>query len=73
MAPGGQGALVDVCDSKARPQRPVRTRRPGMGPGRAATQGRLGTGDLKVLGAGATSETTMSKGETEAQRGEGLA
>lgn len=36
MAPGGQGTLVDVCDGKSHPQRPVwtlaRPRHPG-GPG----------------------------------------
>lgn len=78
VAPGGQGALVDVCDSKAHPQRPARTAGPGRPVGRAAAWEGSRTGPAghrrpQSAGAGAASETATSKGETEAQREEGPA
>lgn len=69
MAPGGQGALVDVCDSKAHPQRPARNRPgqvapwAGLRPGRAAARGQLGTGGLKVLGLGPPQRPPRRKGK----------
>lgn len=57
MSPGGQGALVNVCEGKPRPQHPeghpagLRSqRRARMAPGRAATGGHQDTGSLRGLG-----------------------
>lgn len=75
MAPGGQGALVDVCDNKVHPQHPARTRPghgaqwAGLGPGRAATQGQLGTGGLKVLGLGPPQRPPCRKGNLRPREG----
>ena len=77
MAPGGQGALVDVCDGKAHPQRLCGPRlgynppwwaelRPG---GQPHGTSRTWRGGPQSAAAGAASETITPEGETEAQRG----
>lgn len=76
VAASGQGALVDVCNSKAHPQRrgaQAGPRVPGgarPGPGRAAAQGQLDTGALQVRGLGWRRRASHQKGK-QAQRGEG--
>lgn len=69
MAPGGQGALVDVCNSKVHPQRlcgpgwAEYPQGPRLGPGRAAAQGQLDTGALKEPGMGWHRGSSHQKGK----------
>lgn len=73
MAPRGQGALVDVCNSKAHPQCPCgpgQAAGPRLGPGRAAAQGQLDTEALEAPGLGWRRRSSHQKGK-RAQRGEG--
>lgn len=75
VAPGGQGALVNVCDGKAHPQHPVAELHSQQwarkGPGRTATWGHLDTGSRKVLGWG--SGTVTSEGNVRPREGKSLA
>lgn len=76
VAPGGQGALVDVCDSKAPlsvPHAPSRAASPsgrGWGLG-GQPQGQRGTGGLEVPGLGPPQRPPRRKGKL--RPGEGRA
>lgn len=82
MAPGGQGTLVNICNSTVRilPQDPALLHSHKLGHG-AALRGQAGLGgqqhrtsqeQASGTGADGGQETIITEGETEAQGGGGL-
>lgn len=68
MAPGGQGALVDVCNSKAHPQCRVaqaglRVPRGQAGAGEGSCTGQLDTGASKCRGWGGVGDHHIRRGD----------
>ena len=81
MAPGGQGALIDVCDGKAHSQHPCGPPHPGWATSPSGLScglevsrgGELDTGALKVPGLGRPPRPSRQEGALSPREGESLA
>lgn len=79
MAPGGQGTLVNVCDGKAHPQRPVWTLaqlHPPSGPAGAwegSCTGQARHRRPQIAGLGQPLRPSCQKGKLRSREGKGLA